>query len=325
MSVAPILARLGLVPETVPPSAGRFPDGAHFRIEIPSIEGPAVLDAALSAAREYGVVVNRVSQGSGAMLLRDAELRAMAAAGREAGMEVCLFVGPRAGYDVGAHARSPEGAGEYGQLRGSRQLASGVADVLRAVEAGIRSFLVGDEGLLSVLVEMQALGELPAGCVWKLSVTRAPSNPISLRLLERLGATTVNVPSDVGLAQLAEMRAAVELPLDLYVEAPDSLGGVVRGHESAALIRAGAPLYAKFGLRNAPPLYPAGGHVEELACAMAREKVRRAAVAMEWLARDGRELVQSAPGAAGLALPEPPESAEQPESEAPRAPQRARR
>src|SRR4029079_5237450 len=119
---------------------------------------------------EHDVVVNRVSQGSGAMLLKEVELRDMAALGAEAGLEVSLFVGPREGFDVGAHARSADGAAHFGQLRGTRQLAYGVADIARAVEAGIRSFLVADVGLLTIVVDMQAAGELPGDCVWKMSV-----------------------------------------------------------------------------------------------------------------------------------------------------------
>ena len=78
-----------------------FPDGAAFRIEIPSVEGPGVLEAVLRAAEAEGITVNRVSQGSGAMLMRAVELRDMAQAAREAGVEVCLFVGPRERYGVG--------------------------------------------------------------------------------------------------------------------------------------------------------------------------------------------------------------------------------
>src|SRR6185437_5235611 len=48
---AAALAGWGLVPEpTVPPSLARFPDGAHYRIEIPSVEGPAVLRAVIETA-----------------------------------------------------------------------------------------------------------------------------------------------------------------------------------------------------------------------------------------------------------------------------------
>jgi hypothetical protein len=282
---------------------GSFPDGAAFRIEIPSVEGPRVLDAVLRAAEFEGITVNRVSQGSGAVLLRASELRDMAQAGREAGIEVCLFVGPRERYGVGAHARSDDGRAHGDQVRGLRQLAYALEDVLRATEEGIRSFLVADLGLLRALTQAQAQGALPAGLVWKVSAAMSPSNPVTVRLLEEFGASTVNIPADVTLAELAEMRAAVSLPLDLYVESPDPLGGVVRGQELGDLIRAGAPLYAKFGLRNAQPVYPSGLHLEAVACANATEKVHRAAVALEWLERLSPGLAQSKPGAAGLGVP----------------------
>jgi hypothetical protein len=304
VSVEPVLERLGLpTAVAVPSSARRFPDGAHFRVEIPSVESPGVLQAVIDAARAHGVTVNRVSQGSGAMLLKESELREMARLGAEAGIEVCLFVGPRAGFDVGAHARAADGAGQYGELRGMRQLTYGIEDIRRACEAGIRSFLIADTGLLTVIEDMRSRGELPEGCVWKVSVSLAPSNPATLQLLERCGATTVNLPSDLTHADIAEMRAASSLPLDLYLEAPDSLGGVVRSQEIGAIVRAGAPLYAKFGLRNSTPLYPAGDHLAAEASAIAREKVRRAAVALEWLARLAPDLVQSAAGAPDMGLP----------------------
>ena len=59
-----------------------FPDGAAFRIEIPSVEGPRVLEAVQRAAEAEGITVNRVSQGSGAMLLRASELVRLPMAGR---------------------------------------------------------------------------------------------------------------------------------------------------------------------------------------------------------------------------------------------------
>jgi Peptidase family U32 len=284
-------------------TAARFPDGAHFRIEIPSVEGPQVLEEVVRAAKAEGIVVNRVSQGSGAMLMRESELREMAATGAAAGMEVSLFVGPREGYDIGAHARSADGSAHAGQLRGIRGLAYAAEDITRAAENGIRSFLIADLGLLTLVTEMQRAGELPAEIVWKISVMMAPSNPLALRELERLGASTANIPSDVTVEQLRELRASSSLPLDLYVESPDGLGGVVRGNELGDLVAAGAPLYAKFGLRNARNIYPAGAHLVQEACAIAREKVHRAAAALEWLARLAPELVQSEPGAPGLGVP----------------------
>ena len=293
-------------------STGTFPDGAAFRIEIPSVEGPRVLDAVLAAAEAEGVTVNRVSQGSGAVLLRASELRDMAQAGHDAGVEVCLFIGPRERYGPGAHPRSPDGAAHGDQVRGIRQLRYALEDVLRAVEQGIRSFLVADLGLLRAVTAAQARGDLPAGIVWKVSAAMAPSNPLTLRVLAELGGSavggggiTVNIPSDVTVAELGDLRAASSVPLDLYVESPDALGGIVRGHELGDLIAAGAPLYAKFGLRNAAGVYPSGRHLEAVAAANAAEKVHRAAVALEWLDRLSPGLAQSKPGAAGLGVPVP--------------------
>jgi len=298
--VADVLAGLGV---TGRDRGATFPDGAAFRIEIPSVEGPKVLQAVLRAAEAEGITVNRVSQGSGAVLMRAAELRDMAQAGAEAGVEVCLFVGPRERYGVGAHARSGDGRAHGDQVRGLRQISYALEDVLRATEEGIRSFLVADLGLLAAVTQAQAQGALPAGLVWKVSAAMSPSNPVTVKILEDLGASTVNIPADATLAELAEMRAAVSLPLDLYVESPDPLGGVVRGQELGDLIRAGAPLYAKFGLRNAAGVYPSGHHLEAVASANAVEKVHRAAVALEWMERLSPGFSQSKPGAAGLGLP----------------------
>ena len=82
------------------------------------------------------------------------------------------------------------------------------------------------------------------------------------------------------------------------------MGGVVRGHESADLIAIAAPMYTKFGLRNSTSIYPAGIHLYDYASLLGREKVRRAALALEWMSRGERTLIQSKPGALGLGVPE---------------------
>jgi hypothetical protein len=274
-----------------------------MRVEIPSVEGPAVLVAILDEADKRGVVVNRVSQGSGAMLQSMAELQEMSRIGADAGLEISLFIGPREEWGLGAMSRGPDGAALAGAVRGMRQLRYAVDDVLRAVDCGIRGFLVADIGLLHVLVRAQREGSIPPEVVWKVSVMLAPSNAASTALLAELGAGTINLPADLSLAELAEMREVCDLPLDLYVEAPDYLGGVVRGEQLADLVAVTAPLYAKFGLRNSRGLYPSGMHIQHEAELIGREKVRRAQIALEWAARSGRALHQSKPGAAGLAVP----------------------
>ncbi len=260
----------------------------------------------MAAAAELRITVNRVSQGSGAMLLSAAELTEMAAIAADAGIEVSLFVGPREEWDIGRAAAAPDGQILAGRLRGTRQLRYAVDDIARAAERGIRGFLIADPGLLQLVRDLQADGQLPASIVWKVSAVLAPSNPLSFRVLEQLGASTINVPSDLTLGQISEIRAVSALPIDLYVETPDAMGGVVRGHEAADLITVAAPMYVKFGLRNSRPLYPCGVHLADEAAAIAREKVHRAAVALEWIARSETKLTQSRPGAPGLGVPELP-------------------
>ena len=300
-----LIAAAGLPVELQPPpSTGRFPDGAHFRVEIPSVEGPGVLAAVVDEAAARGITVNRVSQGSGAMLLSDAEQREMARIAAGAGLEVSLFVGPREEWGIHAMSRAPDGGAVAGGIRGMRQLRYAIEDVLRAVDNGIRGFLIADLGLLRLLARAQAGGGIPADVVWKVSVLLAPSNPASAAVLGDLGAGTINLPTDLTLAELADVRAAVDLPLDLYLEAPEALGGVVRGEQLADIVAVAAPLYAKFGLRNSRLLYPSGGHIEADAIAIAREKVRRVEIALEWALRCGGDLVQSGPGAPGLGIPQ---------------------
>jgi hypothetical protein len=292
-------------PGSIPGSNTRFPDGAAFRVEIPSVEGPACLDAVLDEASALEVPVHRVSQGSGVSMLTDAELDRMAKTAADAGVEVSLFARPGAAWGTSASARSPAGAALSSASWGHDQLRACLDDVLRAAAHGFRSVLIADVGVLAAFAELRRAGNLPSDMQAKVSIMLAIGNPATARVLEGLGADTLNVPGDLSLAQLAAMRAALESPLDVYVESPDDLGGFVRLHEVPELIRVAAPLYVKLGLRNAPAVYPWGRHLEETIIAMARERVRRARLVMERLERAGADVRTSAPGAEGLAVPCP--------------------
>ncbi len=287
----------------LPASDKRFPDGAQYRVEIPSVEGPNALRAVLEEAARHPICIHRISQGSGIMLLTDEEIREMARLGREARMEVSLFVGPRAAWDTGAQVWTPAGKALAARLRGMDQLVYAVEDVRRACALGIRGVLVADEGLLYVLHEMKRAGELPADLVIKVSVQMGAANPASIRLMEQWGAGTYNIPTDLSLAQIAAIRQTIDIPLDVYVEVPDDFGGFVRHYEIPELVRVAAPIYLKFGLRNAPNIYPSGTHLEATAVALTRERVRRAALGLRLLRQYMPEAIQSELGAAGLAVP----------------------
>ncbi|HKV45695.1 MAG TPA: U32 family peptidase [bacterium] len=300
------LSRLGL-PEgdahTLPTSAKRFPDGAQYRVEIPSTEGPRALEAILEEAERHGVTIHRVSQGSGVMMQTDDEIRAMAGLAAARGMEVSLFARPHAAWDVGAMAVSSAGRVVASRLRGQDQLVYCLEDVRRAARLGIRSVLLADEGALWVADEMRRAGELPREMQFKISVMMGSANPAAIKLMERLGANTFNIPTDLTLAQIAAIRQAVEIPLDVYVEAPDDIGGFVRHYEIPELVRVAAPVYVKFGLRNAPNLYPSGGHLEQTAIALSRERVRRAKLGLDLLHRYAPGVVESSLPTPGLAVP----------------------
>lgn len=286
----------------LPESPLRFPDGGHYRIEIPSVEGPRVFAAVLEEAARLHVPIHRVSQGSGIMLLTDAEIEEMVSLGRQAGAEVSLFVGPRAAWDTGAQITASAGKNLGARLRGMDQVVYAAEDVRRACALGARSVLVADEGLLWLVNQMKLDGQLPADLIIKVSVQMGAANPIAVRLVEELGATTYNPPTDLSLPQLAAIRQVVRLPLDVYVEAPDDFGGFVRHYETPQLIRVAAPVYVKLGLRNAPNIYPSGAHIEATAIALGRERVHRAAVVLDIIRRFCPEAIQS-PLAAGSPAP----------------------
>ena len=283
-------------PAPAPDSPLRFPDGAQYRIEIPSTEGPRALAAVLEEAARRSVPVHRVSQGSGIMLMTDAEIAEMVQMGRGAAVEVNLFIGPRATFDIGAQVFSSAGKTLGLSLRGADQLVYAIEDVKHAVALGVNSVLVSDIGILELIGKMKAAGELPADLIIKTSVMMAPANPASAALLERLGATTINIPSDLTIPQIAAVRAAIRAPIDFYVEAPDNIGGFLRYYEIPELIRVAAPIYLKFGLRNAPDIYPCGTHIENTALALSRERVRRAEMAMGIIRRYCPQALMSAAG-----------------------------
>jgi hypothetical protein len=235
--------------------------------------------------------------------MTDEEITEMLAIGRKAGIEVNLFIGPRATFDVGAQAYSTAGKALGLSLRGADQLVFAMLDVKRAVRLGLRSILVSDLGILEIIAKMRAAGELPADLIIKTSVMMAPANPASTRILEVLGADTINIPSDLTLPQIAAIREAISVPIDFYVEAPDNIGGFIRHYEIPELIRVAAPIYLKFGLKNAPDVYPSGSHIENTVIALSRERVRRAEIACEMIARYCPDAVMSPLRAKDLGIP----------------------
>ena len=99
--VGDFLTRQGFPPignAGIPSSAKRFPDGAQYRVEIPSVEGPACLEAVIEESERLRVRIHAFSQGSGVFLHTDRELDEMATIAAAVPLEVSLFARPNAGW-----------------------------------------------------------------------------------------------------------------------------------------------------------------------------------------------------------------------------------
>ena len=231
----------------LPASSKRFPDGGQYRFEVPGIQGPKVMKALLEAMDDYGLHLHRVTQTQGIMKLTDAEILKMVEYARQWQTDLILAIGPRATTDTSASVNTLEGVRMGYRLRGQEQIVRAVEDVKRAARLGCRGFLVYDEGCLWLLNQMRQAGEIPEDCHFKVSAHAGHGNPCSAKLLENIGADSINPVRDIQLQMLAAMRQAVECPIDVHTENPKSTGGFIRHYEVPEMIRIAAPIYLKTG------------------------------------------------------------------------------
>lgn len=231
----------------LPTSEKRFADGGQYRFEVPGIQGPKAMKALLDAMDMYGIHLHRVTQTQGIMRLADKEIVQMVEYAHQWETDLILAIGPRATTDTSASVHTEEGVRMGYRLRGQEQIVRAIEDVKRAVRLGCYSFLVYDEGCLWVLDEMRKAGEIPANCHFKVSAHAGHGNPCSARVLEMLGANSVNPVRDIQLQMLAAMRQAVDCPIDVHTENPKSTGGFIRHYEVPEMIRVAAPIYLKTG------------------------------------------------------------------------------
>jgi hypothetical protein len=231
----------------LPSSEKRFNDGAQYRFEVPGIQSLDAMKALLDEMNSLDIPIHRVTQTKGIMLLADDEITGMSQLAQESKLDLVLAIGPRATYDTSASVLTAEGQRMGLRLRGQEQIIRAIEDVKRAVDLGCRSFLVYDEGLLWVLNEMREYGEIPKMVKIKVSAHAGHGNPCSAKLLQNLGADSVNPVRDLQLPMLSSIRQAIDVPMDLHTENPSSSGGFIRHYEVPEMIRVAAPLYLKTG------------------------------------------------------------------------------
>ena len=230
----------------LPTSEKRFKDGGQYRFEVPGIQGPKVMQALLEA-------MDGVTQTQGIMRLTDQEISQMVELAHKWQTDLILAIGPRATTDTSASVHTEEGVRMGYRLRGQDQIVRAIEDVKRAARLGCRGFLVYDEGCLWALNEFRKAGEIPADCHFKISAHTGHGNPCSAKLLESVGADSINPVRDIQLQMMAAMRQAIDIPIDIHTENPKSTGGFIRHYEVPEMIRIAAPVYLKTGGSRAVP------------------------------------------------------------------------
>lgn len=288
----------------MPASPGRFDDGGHFRLEISGVERLRNLETLLEEAEARDLYVHRVvAFGAGATLLDTGELRAFAELAAERRIDVIACPGPRTGWDRGRQALTEEGSTSGRRVRGADNLRFLLDDYLRIFECGFKGVLVWDEGVLDIMNKAREHGDIPADARFKVSVYTGHANPASIRVLEELGADSLNPVGDLSRPMLAAIRGAVSIPLDVWAVVFQSFGGMNRLWEAGEIAAVAAPCYFKVEPGDSEGGMYVGwrddGDQDAVICA----KVRHAQILLELAARTSPEVLPSPSPVRGAATP----------------------
>lgn len=276
----------------LPSSPLTFEGGAHYRMEVAGIENASTFEAMIDESEKRNVPIHKViATVKGATLLDNQELKHLAQIGADNKIEVMVNAAASRGWDTGRQYVTREGYVSGMRLRGHDALNNYLRELDRCIEAGFRGFLIPDEGLLYLLNKMRQAGVIPADVKFKVSVFAGHATAVSGQLLKELGADSFNPLADLTLPMLASIRSAVDLPLDVYINIVDSMGGHQRYHEAAELARICSPIYFKIEPgASEGDLYNTWVNKDYLDY-LVREKVKFAQIAKEWVERSGYNLV----------------------------------
>ena len=257
-------------------------DSRDVSFEFPSIEHPVLLQLLIEEAQRRDVPIHRVSMGGGTRMLTNSERDDMLSQAHEHGIDVYSFISSRNSFETLVDQAAAE------QLRGEVAFRDAIEELHLCSGWGVNGVLLADLGLLDAANKLRVSGDLH-GLAFKTSVAIAPTNASAAALYERLGASSINVSGSSTIDDLAAMRSRLSssTTLDIYIEISSDLAGGLRYRDAAALVEAAAPVHLKFGILNAPALYPYGAHLESIAHQVTREKARRAELVCEALARAG--------------------------------------
>jgi len=218
----------------LPTSAARFPDGAHFRIELL----PTTLkeyEKLFSLCDDHDFVCNKITDVRGAMFDTDEEIIKKCEMCRERGVELVMSPGAGEIYSDISH-----------QMAGMDMLVRTIADMMRAIELGCRGFLLYDEGAMLVCSRLRQEKLIPPEITFKISADISVSNPLAFKFwIEKaeLGSKdSINPVRDLTLPMLAAMRAVSGQPMDIHAYWSTSIS---RTLDTPEIVRVAAPVYFK--------------------------------------------------------------------------------
>lgn len=231
----------------LPSSQKTFVDGANYRIEVPTINSLEALESLLNNAVHKNININRVTETRGLFLHTAAEIKEWVRCATDYGCDLFMSIGPRAVYDTSATVNTRDGFRIGYRLRGQNQIAYAIEEILRAVDLGVSNFLIYDEGLLFVLQKLKENNKISSNIKLKISAHCGHANPAAIKMLEDIGANSVNPVRDLQLSMISAIREVVDIPLDIHSDNPKSSGGFIRFYEVAEIIRIASPVYIKVG------------------------------------------------------------------------------
>lgn len=278
----------------LPTSSATFSDRAHFRLEVPTVNSFTAARSLLQEAEKLKVTINRITETMGIFRHTRREISDWVKLTQDYGCQLLMSPGPRATNDTGATVLTAQGVRIGYRLRGQEQLIRAIEDLKRAVELGVRGFLVYDEGMLWLVNCMRRDGELPPDVFFKVSAHCGCANPISVKLMESLGANSVNPVRDLPLPAIAAIRAAVNIPLDFHADNPPASGGFIRSYEAPEIVRIASPVYLKTGNSVI------SSHGQPITAEQGKQMAKQASITQEMVNRHYPIAIQSEQGAGAL-------------------------
>ncbi len=231
----------------LPTSKKTFEDAANYRIEVPTINSLEALECLLTEAVHKKITINRVTETRGLFLHTATEIKEWVSCANDYGCDLFMSIGPRAAYDTSATVNTKDGFRIGYRLRGQDQIVRAIEEILRALDLGVSNFLIYDEGLLFLLQKLKENNKIAKNIKLKVSAHCGHANTAAIKMLENMGADSVNPVRDLQLPMIAAIREIVDIPLDIHSDNPKSSGGFIRFYEVPDIIKIASPVYIKVG------------------------------------------------------------------------------